>query len=195
MGRSSRRSRFIELNSEGKDKLTEFLATEQDVRLLAKILAREVADWEHYMALIQYRSRENEFEHSYLKERLERVLDFMPELANDINELLGAERLKKGISLRNRSVPENAGCPKCFSPLDRQEAVINNLRYSIHATPEGKWELGEFHGEQFMRFHSFECTDCGEQYLSLHPRNETEVSLWFAAQDKTQEAITKANGE
>ena len=186
-GEEVTQEKFIELNSDGLDRLTEFLATSADVQLLGEALARKVVGLEWLLS--QCVDRDTIAEHNYLIQRLGRVVDFMPELENEIKEILKVERLKNKIDLGDWSLPANPGCPKCFSPLDRQLAVLNNLHYAICVTAEGKWELGELEKSKmdFMAFSAFRCTDCGNNYASFHPRNAHEVAAWEADQAKKQD--------
>jgi hypothetical protein len=74
--------KFIELNSDGLDRLTEFLATSSDVQLLGEALARKVVGMEWFLK--QSVDRDSIRDHHYLVQRLERVVDLMPELENEI---------------------------------------------------------------------------------------------------------------
>jgi hypothetical protein len=172
-------AKFIELNARGCDTLTEFLATQADVRLLAEALAEEVVHMEFNMSLCCGRQEIDEYD--YLVQRLLRVFDFVPEIEEEIRETLRVARLKSKIDLGDRSLPASPGCPKCFSPLDRQHAVLDNMHYTLRATAAGEWELGELQLlEPYMKFSTFRCTDCGNSYTSFHSRIAHEVAAWAA---------------
>src|SRR5258705_9299778 len=140
-GQALTREKFIELTSGGLDRLTEFLATASDVKLLGQALVREMVGLEGFLA--HGRSTNTSRDHAYVTERLERIIDFMPELADEINEMVRLVRIKNDVDLGECSLPLDPGCPKCFSPLERQLAVIDNLDCAICSTADGKLEIGE----------------------------------------------------
>ena len=169
--------KFIELCSHGEDTLTEFLATEDDVRLLAERLVEKLAGLE-WMASECIGSVEN-YELNYLKQRLVRVLKFMPVIEVEIKERLRVARLKNKIDLRDRSLPKNPGCPKCFSPFERQQAVFDAMPCTMRATTNGQWELGELQADApYTAFSTFLCPDCGNHYTAFHSRNGHDVAAW-----------------
>lgn len=153
--------KFIELNSGGDDQLTEFLATEQDVRTLANGLVRELLGQESYMS--ECCGRLDIYDRDYLEARLDRVLDFKPELVDSIEEKLRVGRAKIELSQSpSGSAPKNAGCPNCFSPLERQRInFYGRVGYTVRTTSEGGWEPGELTDSRdpYMEFHSFHCPD------------------------------------
>jgi hypothetical protein len=183
--------KFNALNSGGSDTLTEFLATSADVRLLAQALVEQVVGMEWYLSYCS--SLSDLAWYDYLVQRLVRVLDFMPEIEKEIQEELMVARQKLKIDLGDRSLPASPGCPKCFSPLDRQHAVLGRRHYAMRATAEGKWELGESQQapEEDMVFYTFRCTDCWHHYTSFRPRNAHDAAIWIAELQEKEEGLRR----
>jgi hypothetical protein len=89
---------FVKLNapvypvSAASDDLTEFLATKHDLITLRNGLVKEIGDSEYFLELTV--SRSDIADHNWLTQRLARLLDFVPELEEETNKLLAAERAK-----------------------------------------------------------------------------------------------------
>jgi hypothetical protein len=183
--------KFIELNSGGTDELTDFLATQDDVRTLARAIANEILGKEWAMSQCSG-SRDIQDWH-YLGARLDRVVDFMPELVDSIEENLRVGRAKIKIDESwSGPAPKDAGCPKCFSPLDRQQTYFDARQcYTIRTASEGGWERGQLTAGPYtgeMEWISFYCPDCKNQYHTLHPRNADEVAAWVCEQRKKEKS-------
>lgn len=183
--------KFIEINSGGDDELTDFLATQDDVRTLARAIAREMLGKE--WAMSQCSGGRDIQELHYLGARLDRVVDFMPELVDSIEENLRVGRAKIEVDESwSGPAPKNAGCPKCFSPLDRQQTYFDARQcYTIRTTPEGGWERGELTASPYtgeMDWISFYCPDCENQYDTFHSRNAHEVAAWAFGQQKKEKS-------
>jgi hypothetical protein len=183
--------KFIEINSGGTDELTEFLATKDDVWTLARAIGREILGKE--WAMSQCSGGRDIQERLYLGARLNRVVDFMPELVDSIEENLRVGRAKIKIDESwSGPAPKDAGCPTCFSPLDRQQIYFDSRQCcTIRTTSDGGWERGELTASPYtdeMEWISFYCPDCKNQYYTLHPRNADEVAAWAFEQQKKEES-------
>jgi hypothetical protein len=169
--------KFIELNSGGTDELTEFLATRQDVWTLAQGIAREMLGLESQME--ECSGSKDVYEMEYLKARLDRVIDFAPDLVDSIDKQLAEGRAKN--YLDDRSLPKDAGCPKCFASLAYQLVCVDSVLFNVQPTNEGVWELGRLRSDlEHLRFFKFYCQLCGNEYTALHPRSAHEVADWAA---------------
>ena len=87
--------------------------------------------------------------------------------------------------------PENAGCPKCFAPLEFQEVLYERTsHHSIVVQPDGTWIPDEAFDVEDPHLYAFHCNACHEFYNEddedavPYQRNGHEMVAYVAAQDE-----------
>ena len=100
-GKTMTDAEFIKERGFG-DALTEFVATKDDLKSLAHRLVREVLSDEFHLKLCSGRMPLARYD--YLVHRFCRVMDFLPELVDEMNEQLSLGREKNATDIKRLEV-------------------------------------------------------------------------------------------